>query len=68
MTAADGNKWEKENVIEQVTNGKQEEKGSDGLQEHELNAKRKGEEVKEKERQQELPVQRRVLFLLLGWF
>lgn len=59
MTAADGNKWEKENVIEQVTNGKQEEKGSDGLQEHELNAKRKGEEVKEKERQQELPVQRR---------
>lgn len=68
MTTADGNKWDKENVIEQATNGKQEEKVSDGLQEHELNAKRKSEEVKEKERQQELPVQRQVLFFLLGWF
>ncbi|KAJ8635761.1 hypothetical protein MRB53_010028 [Persea americana] len=58
MTAADGNKWEKENVIEQATNGKKEEKVSDGLQEQELDAKRKSDEIKEKERQQELPVRR----------
>ena len=72
MTAADGNKWEKENVIEQATNGKKEEKVSDGLQEQELDAKRKSDEIKEKERQQELPVRRQVLFSCLdgssNWF